>query len=242
MNIKFIFDENNANSSFEISSKYSNYNAVTLITDQLNPEEYTEIEDCTLIYELEDMIKDLEEKNNGSFTLDMQQTISIPLLNQTQVYAEKDTVTYGEKNGSYFYHIYAGTASGDIDISYANGNQTICVSDQEQIVAQTENAAREYINGLINTAKYAAKYVSLVTKKSEGVYEIQCYQPESSAYDAIFEAYSGKTKSIVQTITITVENGNIVKIENHTLAKGYASTGYQQIAMEIEVTSTNIFQ
>ena len=94
---------------------------------------------------------------------------------------------------------------------------------------------------MINTAKYSADYVSTLTKKSDGVYEIQCQQPESSAYDAIFEAYSGKTKSIVQTITVTVENGSIVKIENHTLAKGYAHTGYQQIGMEIEVTSTNVF-
>ena len=241
MNVKFIFDEDNANSSFEIFSKYSNYNAVTRITDVLNPEEYTEIEDCTLIYEIEDMLEALEEKTDGSFTLNMTQKVSIPTLNQSHLYSEQDTVTYGKKNGAYFYNATATAGSENFEISYANGKQTILVSGQEQTVSQTEDEAKAYISGLINTAKYSADYVSTLTKKSDGVYEIQCHQPESSAYDAIFEAYSGKTKSIVQTITVTVENGSIVKIENHTLAKGTASTGYQQIAMEIELTSTNVF-
>jgi len=243
MKIKFIFDEPDGSPtpSFEISTQYSNYNAVTLITDTLNPEEYTEIEDCTLIYEIEDMLEALEEKTDGSFTLNMTQKVSIPTLNQSQLYSEQDTVTYGKKNGAYFYNATATAGSENFEISYANGKQTILVSGQEQTVSQTEDEAKAYISGLINTAKYSADYVSTLTKKSDGVYEIQCHQPESSAYDAIFEAYSGKTKSIVQTITVTVENGSIVKIENHTLAKGYAHTGYQQIGMEIEVTSTNVF-
>ena len=244
MNIKFIFDEADEGStapSFEISTQYSNYNAATPITDILNPEKYTEIEDCTLIYEFEDMLKDIEEKTNGSFTLEMEQTLSIPSMNQSQIYSERETVIYGKKNGAYFYDATATTGSENFEISYANGTQTIRVSGQEQTVSQTEDAAKAYIQSLINTAKYDADYVSLMTKKSDGVYEIQCHQPESSAYDAIFEAYSGKTRSILQTITITVENGSIVKIENHTLAKGYASTGYQQIEMEIKVTSTNVF-
>jgi hypothetical protein len=162
-------------------------------------------------------------------------------MNQSQIYSERDTVIYGKKNGAYFYDATATTGSENFEISYANGTQTIRVSGQEQTVSQTEDAAKAYIQSLINTAKYAANYVSLISKKSEGVYEIQCYQPESSAYDAIFEAYSGKTKSILQTLTITVENGSITKIENYTVAKGTANTGYSTVSMEIELTSTNIF-
>lgn len=244
MNVKFIFDERSMESSapfFEIKTQYANFNAATPITDTLNPADYTEIPDCRLLTELEDMIEALEDSKNGSFTLDMAQTLTVPSLEQRQVYKETDTVTYGEQNGSYFYDIKAVSGSDTFEISYANGKQTIRISGQEQTVSQTKADAKAYINGLINTAKYSSDYVSRITKKAEGVYEIQCDRPDTTNYEAIFEAYSGDLLEISQTITVTVKDGKIEKIENYTFAKGTASTGYQRISMEIEVISTNIF-
>ncbi len=244
MNVKFIFDESSKESTdpfFELKTQYTSYNAATPVTDTLNPADYTEIPDCRFLTEVEDMIEALEEKKDGSFTLDLEQTLSIPSLNQTQSYTEIDTVVYGEKNGSYFYDITAVTDSENIEISYENGKQTIRVEGEEQIFSQTKADAKAYINGLINTASYSPDYVSLITKKADGVYEIQCDEPETAAYEAMFETYAGELLEISQTITITVQDGSIVKIENHTLAKGNASTGYQKIAMEIEVKSTNVF-
>ena len=46
MKIKFVFDAENTSSAptFEMTTKYSNYNEVTPITDTLNPDDYKEIE------------------------------------------------------------------------------------------------------------------------------------------------------------------------------------------------------
>ena len=244
MNVKFIFDEKSAEisaPSFEFSTQYFNYNAVTPITDTLNPKDYTEIEDCRLMYDFADMLKALEEKKDGSFTVELEQTLSVPYLNQTQIYRERDAVVYGEKNGSYFYDITATTDSETVLISYANGMQTFSIAGQTQSLAQTADAAREYIGGLINTVKYSPEYVSLITKKADGVYEIQCNYPDAVAYEMIFETYAGEMTDILQIMTVTVENGGISKIESRTTAKGTASTGYQTIEMNIEVVSVNIF-
>ena len=241
--IQFLFDEETEKSTspvFEMSMTFGNYNAITPI--KLNTSEYTKVEDCRFIYDLEDMLQALEEKKDGLFSLELEQILSVPSLNQTQSYTENDTVIYGEKNGSYFYEITASSGSDVFDISYENGKQTVSVSGQKETTSQTENEAKEYIRSLINTASYSPEYVSSITKRGEGIYEIQCKYPDTSAYAPIFEAYAGTLTEITQTITFTIENDSIVKIENYTLAKGNASNGYQLIEMRIELISTNIFE
>ncbi|MBR5187380.1 MAG: hypothetical protein IKW18_02815 [Clostridia bacterium] len=241
--IQFIFDEETEKSTspvFEMSMTYSNYNAITPIKPDSS--EYTEVEDCRFIYDLEDMLKALEEKKDGLFYLELEQVLSVPSLNQTQSYTEIDTVIYGEKNGSYFYEITAIAGSDVFDISYENGKQTISVSGQGEVYNQTEKEAKEYVRSLINTAAYAPEYVSSITKRGDGIYEIQCKYPDTSAYTPIFEAYAGKLTEMTQVITFTIKNGSIVEIENYTLAKGTASNGYQSLEMRIELTSTNIFE
>lgn len=236
MKVKFIFDEDNETikePSLEMTAKYASFNAATPITDTLNPADYMEIPDCRLLTEIEDMIKALEEKKDGSFTLALEQKMSGFKLSRSQTYTETDTVAYGEKNGSYFYDITA-TASGEaIEISYANGNQTIRVSGAEQTVDQTEDEAKAYINGLINNAKYSANAVGTITKKADGVYEIVCDNPDTSEYSSIFNSVDVRDPQYQQTITVTIQNDSIVKIENHMVAEG--------LGLKIEVVSTNIF-
>ncbi len=233
MKIKFIFDEDNEtikDPSLEMTAKYASFNAATPITDTLNPADYTEIPDCRLLSEFEDMIEALEEKKEGSFTLYIHQVMNGSVLGMGQTYKETDTVSYGEKNGSYFYDITATTGGENVEVSYANGKQTVRVSGAEQTVDQTEDEAKAYINGLLNNAKYSANAVGSLTEKSEGVYEIQCDNPDKSAYSSIFSSLGISHVKYEQTITITVKDGNIKKIESHMLANG---TG-----LEIDVTST----
>ena len=69
------FDAENTSSAptFEMTTKYSNYNEVTPITDTLNPDDYKEIEDCRLLSDFEDMIEKLEDDKDGSFVMEMEQ-------------------------------------------------------------------------------------------------------------------------------------------------------------------------
>ncbi len=243
MKIKFVFDAENTSSAptFEMTTKYSNYNEVTPITDTLNPDDYKEIEDCRLLSDFEDMIEKLEDDKDGSFVMEMEQTISV--LGQKETYTETDTVSYGEKDGKYFYDVTVkSTSYNNLKITYENGTQTLTLHGKNTTQEQTETEARAFINDLINTAKYGANHVSDIKKLEDGVYEIQCDNPDSSAFQAVFEGYNGNLTSIQQILKITVKDGGIVKIENDTSAEGNVNLDDSRaVVMGITLHSTNTF-
>ncbi|MBQ3489098.1 MAG: hypothetical protein IJA86_00725 [Clostridia bacterium] len=242
--IKFIFDEADAETApvFEVAVQYSNYNEATLITNTINPNNYKEIADCRLLSGFEDMIKKLEEDKDGSFVLEIEQTSFIPYNNKTESYTETNHVTYGEKDGQYFYNITSNSTNYDnLKISYANGMQTFEILGVKQTQEQSEDEAKITINDLINTAKYSARYVSDIKKLEDGVYEVQCDDPDESAYRNLYANYGGTLLALQQTLKITVKDGNIVKIENETSAKGNVKLSGPYVEMQFTLVSTNTF-
>ena len=238
MEIKMIFEKD---SSFTVSMRYSAYNEATAITDTLNTADYKEIADCRILTDLEDMIEELEKAENGSFVLDIEQKVKIPELSYEETSTEKDTVSYGKKDGKYFYDITVSYPDGDIGISYENGKQTITYDGNSQTETQTEDAAIEFINGLINTANYKSSYVSNLEKLEEDVYKITCEAPVASEYEAMFEALGISYDSAKQIITVTIKDGKITKIVNEVVAKGSGKINYTNANVTIEVNSTNTF-
>ena len=163
------------------------------------------------------MIEDIEELENGSFVLDLTQTISTSYSKNS--YTERDTVTYGKKDGKYFYDAKASADNAKYDISYANGKQTVTVSGQTQTVDQSEKEAKAFVNGLINSAKYSPDKIINITQKEDGVYTIIC-TPDSSLYKP---AYSYLTNA-TQSITFTIQDGKITKISSTVSASCYVAT------------------
>jgi len=219
--IKMIFENESSPSEFSMNQKYSNYGEATPIVDTLDVAQYKEVSDCRLLTDIRDMIEDLEELENGSFVLDITQTLSTsgPAYNQTTT--EKDTVTYGKKDGKYFYNAKATTGNMKYDIDYANGKQTVTVSGQVQTADQTEKEAQAFINGLINTAKYEAIRVSNIKTLENGTYRITCDKPNENLYEPVFSSLRTLVQSVSQTIDITVQDGKIIKIESTLSARGH---------------------
>ncbi len=238
--IKFIFNEDiDGNPVFEITMQYSNYNEAEKITDTINPENYKEIADCRLLTDFEDMIEKLEEDKDGSFVMEMEETLSV--FDQKETYTETDTVSYGEKDGKYFYDISINSTSyQNMKISFENGKQTIKLSGKQQTNQQSTLEAKTFINSLINTAQYSMIYVSDIKKLEEGVYEVQCNNLISEAYEAIFESYTGELISFQKTLKITVKEGCITKIESDTLAEGLTKIGNNP-HMQIHLVTVNTF-
>lgn len=237
--IKMIFEESAISSSFRIYTQYSKYNEATAVTDTLNPSDYTEIADCRLLKGIENMLEDLEESDNGSFVLDMDQTLTIKKPSQTQKTSEKDTVHYGEKDGKYFYTVHASYDGADIDIAYENGKQTTTVNGISQIADQTEKEAKAFINGLINTASYESIRVSNITKIEDGVYKID-HRPDKNIYKPVFSALNAtmpQDSQVKQTITITVRDGKIESIQSE-LQAACASDPYGSVTFTLNSTNT----
>ena len=221
MEFKMIFENESTTSTFTMKAEYSKYNEATPIVDTLDVSQYKKVADCRLLTDIADMIEDLEEMENGSFVLDLTQTISTSYSKDT--YTERDTVTYGKKDGKYFYDAKASTDNAKYDISYANGKQTVTISGTTETVDQTEKEAKAFINGLINSAKYSADKVTNITQKEDGVYTINC-KPDASLYQPIFASVGSSSNNATQTITITIQNGKITKIDSTVSASAYVSS------------------
>ena len=235
----FVFDvEEDATAVpvFTVTENFSKYNEATRIVKGINAVDYDEVEDVRLLYNVEKMIEDLQNDKDGSFVLDVSQTVTV--MGQSSSYKETDTVSYGETDGSYFYDITADVSGSTIDIGYKNGVQTVTQNSASQTVDQTEDEARDFINGLINTAQYNKAYVSDLTKVSDGVYKFQFDKPNSSTYKQALANMGASYDSAKQTITVTIRDNKIVKIESEAEALGKIQSSF---GISIEIVSSITF-
>lgn len=219
--MEFVFDvadNSTTKPTFTIETQYTQYNEAQREPTPLKRADFTEVEDVRMIHWIADMISDHQERDEGSFVYDTKQTAR--MRGEETVYSEHDVVTYGEGEDGYYYHIDV-TANGEqSEIVYQKNKQTTRKDGKEQSKTQREKAARQYIDALINVASYRAMYVSNIETVGEGVYRITCRCAEPSAYKGFFEEANAEFISATQTITVTVENGQIVKMEHRTEAKG----------------------
>ena len=239
MEIKMIFENEATISEFRMSMQYSKYNEATVVADvSLNTSDYKEVADCRLLTEIEDMLEELEDAENGSFELDLVQKLKTTSPFYESTSSENDRVTYGKKDGKYFYNISATYDNGRIEISYENGKQTVTMSGVTETVDQTEKEAKAFIGGLINTAQYEAVRVTDISKSNDGVYTIKCNRPNENLYQPVFSSVGVSNPTVTQTIKITVQDDKITKIENTVSASAY-STYYGMVSFTF--TSTNEF-
>lgn len=233
MELKMIFDSESAASEFRMKMEYSKYETAMPIIDTLDISQYQEISDCRLLYDFEKMLEDLEGQENGSFVLDITQTLSTSSPSYKQTTTERDTVTYGKKDGKYFYEVKALSNDTKYDITYENGKQTIKVSGQTQTVDQTEKEAKTFIGGLINTANYESIRVSDIQKLDDGTYRIRCEKPNDALYRPVFSSLSAAVLNVSQTIDITVQDGKITKVESTLSARSSYTMNYGTVSFKL---------
>jgi hypothetical protein len=220
----FVFEQKTGSEKMpEISVKgtYYKYNEALIDAAKVNPEKYTAVDDIRLIDEMEDLLDARYAKEEGNFTLDISQTLKI--MGETQQSSETDIVTYGKNDKGYFYDIDADMNGTKYDISYSLGAQTVVAGGQSQVSAQTEAEARAFIENLINTCQFKDTAVIGVKKISDNKYSFTC-EPKA-AYKTLIEQMGATFRSVTQTITVTVENGEIVNIESEAVANGAVTQG-----------------
>ena len=225
--------------SISMVMTYSEYGTAEREVSALKTDSYVQVEDIRLLSQLEDMLKEREEQQNDSFTLTTSQTTKI--MGQSSTTKETDVVTYGTGEDGYFYEIDATINGEKYDISYKNGKQKVTGSGTNKTEAQTEKEAKDFISGLINSANFSADHVTAITEIEDGVYKLESDKPEPSAYKSFFAGIGGTYAKATQTITITVENGNITKIECEVKADGNITSGYNTYGVGLTIKSTVTF-
>jgi hypothetical protein len=222
--ISFVFEQKPGDEKMPeilLKGTYSKYNEALIDAAKVNPEKYTAVDDVRLIDEMKELLDEKYAKDEGSFTLDISQTLKI--MGETQQSNETDIVTYGKNDKGYFYDIDADMNGTKYDISYSLGTQAVVAGGQSQPVAQTEAEARAFIENLINTCQFKDSAVTGVKKISDNKFSFTC-EPKD-AYKTLIEQMGATFRSVTQTITVTVENGEIVNIESEAVANGAVTQG-----------------
>ncbi len=236
MEFKFVFEEGEdalTTPEFTATNEYSKFNEAKPNPEDIKTEDYVEVNDVRILKRVEDGINDLQNATSGSFTLNIKQDIK--LAGQTSSVTEDDTVSYGVENGSYYYDITAISNNVKTTIKYKCGIQTISTPGYEdQVASLSEEAAKEVINSLINTAGYTKEYVSGVTKVDDEKYKIEMGYVVGDEYQQYFESIGAKYKSASLEMVVYSQGDRINKIEGKLKVKGT----YNSENLEMTINST----
>ena len=218
---------------FAVTCKYSAFNETQFDASKLNAAEFTEIPDVRLLENVADAIQKRQESTSGHFLLDHSTTYEFQ--GQVDTSVENDLVSYGKNNGAYYYAIDAFVDDERFIMRYQNGAQTVEINGQTQTAIQSEQEAKSFIDGLINSAGYDPNAVTGVEKVEEGTFLLKVDSYDTSLFDATIQAMEMELTAATQQITVTLKDGNLTKIHSKAVISGTAAGETVTITMESNV-------
>lgn len=235
MEIEFLYSaEDEASPQLSVVTEYSGYNTATLDPTRLKAEEYAEVSDVRVLSAVAAALQERQEATSGKFILDI--WTSYLHDGKTSNSWETDTVSYGKKNGAYYYEITSQMEGQSFLINYQNGEQTVTTDEQIFTAMQTEEEAKSFVDGLINSAKYNSISITDIEQVEENVYTLICAQLDPSAYMADMENNAMELTSSTQQITVTFREGKLVKLNSKVTISGIYSE--QEVTMSVETVVT----
>ena len=229
----FTVEDEGMTPTFLVTAEYSGYNTAVFDETKLRAEEFNEVDDVRILEALQSALRERQNAASGKFTMELKSTIQNQ--NQTSTSQEMAVVTYGRKNGAYYYEGSAEIDGKSFDVRYQNGEQTVVTDGQTSTAFQSEEEAKEYINGLINMANYTGAAITDIQKLDEGIY-LLLGQPRN------LEQTIGITGideiSANQECKVTFESNKLMKIENKLVVTGK----YTGEAITLTVESLVVFE
>ena len=227
-----VFEENDLGLELNFKSTYSNYNSVTLITNELDSSSYKLVENFFILDDINDMLRDREEDKRGEFNLSIKSNVTMMGQNVSSS-NENDNVKYGEGDYGFYYNIDSSINGQNYKISYKNGTLT----SSGQVSTQSADDARRTISALINTAGYNKNMVESISWSSDEGYIIGLDVSNSSTYRQL--AYNAgisfeKAKLIAY---YTIVDGEITNIRSEVVITGYYYQNYRGYPVTIEINS-----
>ena len=150
------------------------------------------------------------------------------------LYNEQDTITYGRKNGAYYYAIDSKMEDRTLTMTYQNGEQTVTSGEQSQTVAQPEAEAKAFIDSLIDYARYSGISVTNLQKQETGVFILTVAQVDLSLYQSLVTGTGIDLESGSQTITVFFTDRKLSGIESTAVL----TAKYGKDPMQMTLTSS----
>lgn len=238
MEIEFLcISEGEITPEFSVVTEYSGYNTAVLDPDRLKAEDYAQVADVRVLNAVAAALLERQEATSGQFALGLR--TSYLYEGKTTESWETDAVTYGRKNGAYYYEITAQMEGQSFLINYQNGEQTVTANEQAFTVAQTDEEAKSFIDGLIDSAMYNSISVTGIEEIGENVYLLTCEYLDPSKYMAEMGSSEMDITSSTQRITVTFQDGMLKKMESHVSISGVYSEQEVNLSVEAVVVFEN---
>lgn len=222
MEIGFTFEEDeNIPESPKLYSyiEFSKYNEAAIDVSVLKPEDYKEVDSVILLSKLEETIKEKQDADSGKFMLEIKDTVKV--YGQSTSQTEKDVITYGRKNGAYFYEVDGKINNQKVVIKYQNGSQVVEMGGEKYSNSQSMDDAKAFVDNLINGVMFNKSMVSDVKKQEDGTYLLTVPSYDMSAANEANASIGLKYNSGTQEITVFLgEDGSISKVVGTVKAKG----------------------
>lgn len=215
--------------------------AVTRVTETIDAAKYKEVDNLAICKQLDNMIKQRVEAEQGAFECKMSQTVKV--MGQSQSFVESDQVKYGREDGKYYYDITVESDGISSTVTYKNGTQTVTSGGESYDVPQSEDEAKAFIESLINDPSlgYNAEQITDIEKKNDGVFVIELALTDSATFEELFESMDGTYKSATQTVTVTVQDERLIRIKNEIIASGSVTSGRDTYGVSWQLTIETAF-
>lgn len=236
VDISLVFAESESRPRLTVVARYSGFNTTRVDSAMLSLSEYAEVADVRVLNYVSQVLKEKQDASEGAFTLDI--TTVYDMKKESVRYEEHDLVSYGRKNGAYYYGIHAQVDDQSLTMIYQNGEQTVTSGDQSQTVTQPEAEAKAFIDSLIDYARYSGISVTDIQKPETGVFVLTVDRLDLSLYLSSVAGTGITLESGSQMITVFFTDKKLSGIESVTLLTAY----YAEEAMQMTITSSLQFE
>ncbi len=231
--IEFVFDEENAT--------YVPLMTVTQTYDKLNKakwdgeiehDDYTEVDDLRLLDQADDLLKEFQNEEGGRFLLEINQSVTVGKTDR-QATKQQNLVEYGMRDGVFYYEIDATVNNQDFSITYDadDGYQRV---DGVTSTKQKEDAARRYIQSLINSAGFDPSLVTDIERDGTD-YIFTVDDPDLSQFNLSSMGVTSGEATLTVTFTVN-DDGELEDIFSMLTIEGKVRSG--SITEDLTITVT----
>ena len=231
IDVSLVFAEDETQPRLTVVARYSGFDNTKIEPMMLSLSEYTQVADVRILDYMSQALKEKQDITQGEFALDISTVYDVS--GDRTVYEEHDLITYGRKNGAYYYAIDSEMDDQSLTMTYQNGEQAVTSGEQTQTVSQPEAEAKAFIDSLIDYARYSGISVTDIQKQETGVYVLSVDRVDLSLYQSSVAGTGIVLESGSQTITAFFTDRKLSGIESKTLL----TANYAEEPMQMTITS-----
>ena len=231
LKFKFNEDEEGNKPQAVFKSEFSKHGEAE--RKDLDTEGYENKNSLLEMKKLDRMLGELITRESATVQLNVRQSIT---RHANEIYnnAEYDKISYGIRDGKFFYDMTSNINGQNMQIKYENGKQTISASGQKKTTDSTDLVAKATIKQILDCTGYDIDSVKSFENSGDGDYKVKLDKKNDEAYENVFgdgtELYDATLD-----VTYTVKDGKITMINasGEMKSKGFY-TLYISIFMSVE--------